>query len=371
MIDVQAAVFTGPANPLAIETLNLAGPRSGEVLVKVVATGVCHSDLKVANGSRPWPTPLVLGHEGAGIVEAIGADVTSVRPGDHVVISWMPYCGRCDACLSGHPNHCSLTKTTSYLGLMHDGTTRLSRSNGEEVFSYLATASFGNWAVVPESAAVRIRPDAPLEVVALVGCAVATGVGAVIHNAQVPVGATVAVIGCGGVGLSAVAGASLAGAEKIIAVDLNEGHLERAKKMGATEVVNGAADDVAERIKEMTRNRGVDFAFEAAGLGSTIELAYRILRPRGTAVVVGQVSKDTRITLDPFVMSDSELTVTGSNYGATVPPVDFPMLVDLYMVGRLNLDALIEGNIGITEIDSAFEALGRGATARRIVVHEH
>lgn len=368
---IEAAVFEGAAQPLSIETLNLDEPRHGEVLVKVMASGVCHSDLNVANGSRPWPAPLVLGHEGAGIVEAVGEGVTRVKPGDHVVLSWMPYCGRCSACLSGRPNHCDLSKTTSYLGLMHDGTTRMSRDDGEQVFTYLATASFANWAVVPETAAVPIRVDAPLEVVALVGCAVATGVGAVVRNAQVAVGSTVAVIGCGGVGLSTVAGAAMAGASQIIAVDLNPDHLERAAILGATQTVNGNEVDALDRIRSATPGGGVDFAFEAVGNKATIEMAYRSLAPRGKAVIVGQVGKGVEISVDPFVMSDSELTLTGSNYGATIPPVDFPMLVDMYVSGRLNLDALVEKTIALSEVNAALDALERGESARNIIVHEH
>lgn len=370
-MEITAAVFNGAKQPLSIERLELAPPKDDEVLVKVIATGVCHSDLHVVNGHRIWPSPLVLGHEGAGIVESVGVKVESLKPGDHVALSWMPYCGRCNFCLSGHPNHCELTKRTSYLGVMHDGTTRLSRSSGEEVFSYLATASFANYAVVPETAAIKVRSDAPLDRVALVGCAVATGVGAVTTNANVPAGSSVMVIGCGGVGLSSVAGAALVGASPIIAVDINDEHLERAKRVGATHIINSKTQDVVETVRAITGTDGVDYAFEAIGLPKTIELAYQSLTARGTAVVVGQVSHGATITIDPYMMSERELTITGSNYGSTIPPVDFPKLVDLYMEGRLGLDALIERSITLEEINDALDAMNRGESARAVILHQH
>lgn len=376
-MDVTAAVFRGPGKRLTIETLQLAAPSAGEVLVRVIASGICHSDLHVVNGEWSAPAPLVLGHEGAGIVEAIGDGVTGVEPGDHVILSWMPYCRRCRFCLAGRPNLCQVVEATTYNSVMLDGTTRLSMpadhpaSPNGVVHSYLATASFANWAVVPETAAVRIRKDAPLDKASLVGCAVATGIGAVTNTAKVGMGATVLVIGCGGVGLSCVSGAALAGAAQVIAVDINQANLERAEKLGATTLVNSRVDDLHTVVRDCTGGLGVDFAFEAIGLPSTIELAYEALAPGGTAVVVGQVSEGSKISIDPFVMSDREKTLTGSNYGSCRPPLDFPRIVDLYMNQRLPLEVLIERTIGIEDINSALDAMTRGESARSIILHEH
>ncbi|MFC0449923.1 Zn-dependent alcohol dehydrogenase [Rhodococcus jostii] len=369
-MDVTAAVFREPGQPLTIETLQLAGPGPGEVLVKVVASGICHSDLHVVNGEWSSPAPLVLGHEGAGIVDAVGDGVTTVSPGDHVVLSWMPYCRRCHYCLAGRPNLCALVESTAYNSVMLDGTTRLSQA-GEPVYSYLATASFANWAVVPETAAIRIRDDAPLDKVSLVGCAVATGIGAVANTARVRMGSSVLVVGCGGVGLSTISGAVIAGAGQVIAVDINDSNLERARTLGATHTLNSRTEDVLAALPGITGSAGVDYAFEAIGLPTTIELAYDALAPGGTAVVVGQVAEGKKITIDPFVMSDREKTLTGSNYGSCRPPVDFPKIVDLYMNDRLPLDSLIERTIDIGEINKAFDAMVRGETARSIIIHQH
>ncbi|MDV6271176.1 Zn-dependent alcohol dehydrogenase [Rhodococcus globerulus] len=369
-MDITAAVFREVGQPLTIETLTLAEPKAGEVLVKVMASGICHSDLHVINGEWSSPTPLVLGHEGAGIVETVGAGVTSVSPGDHVVLSWMPYCRRCEYCLSGRQNLCELVERTAYQSVMLDGTTRLT-SGDEDVYSYLATASFANWAVVPETAAIRIRKDAPLDKVSLVGCAVATGIGAVANTARVPMGSTVLVVGCGGVGLSVISGAVIAGASQVIAVDINESNLDRAKQIGATHTLNSRNVDVVSALPPITGKAGVDYAFEAIGLTETIEMAYGALAPGGTAIVVGQVAEGKTITIDPFVMSDREKTLTGSNYGSCRPPLDFPKFVDLYMNGRLPLDSLIERTIDISEINTAFDAMARGDTARTIIIHQH
>lgn len=367
MMDVTAAVFHRPGEPLTVETLQLAGPAAGEVLVKVIASGICHSDLHVVNGEWAAPAPLVLGHEGAGIVEAVGAGVTSVVPGDHVVLSWMPYCRRCVYCVAGRPNLCTLVESTAYNSVMLDGTTRLSR-RGEPVYSYLATASFANWAVVPETAAIRIRDDAPLEKVSLVGCAVATGIGAVANTARVRVGASVLVIGCGGVGLSTISGAAIAGAGIVIAVDLNDANLARARELGATHTINAGGSDVLAAVRALTGGIGVEYAFEAIGLTATIETAYEALAPGGTAVVVGQVAEGRKISIDPFVMSDREKSLIGCNYGSCQPAIDFPRLVDLYMEGVLDLDRLVARTVPLEEINEAFDAMGRGEVARTVVV---
>jgi len=363
---VRAAVFTAPRQPLEMHELDLAAPAAGEVLVRLAASGVCHSDYHVVLGEWTARPPLVLGHEGAGVVEAVGAGVTSVEAGDHVVLSWVPYCERCRYCRDGRPALCERVARTAFNGVMADGTTRLSME-GRRVYSYLATASFADRVVVAESAAVRVRKDAPLETVALVGCAVATGVGAVINTARVRPGSSVLVIGCGGVGLSVLLGARLVSAGPVIAVDRNDSALALARRLGATVTVNPDRDDLDAILAESVGADGVDYAFEAIGLAPTIEACYRAIRPGGTAVAVGMVPEGVTITIDPFSLADREKTLTGSNYGSSRPAVDFPKLVDLYMSGRLDLDAMVTRTIDLSEINDAFAAMGRGESGRSVI----
>lgn len=363
----QAAVFDGVGQPLRVQEIDVADPRGGEVLVKLAASGVCHSDFHVVKGEWDHDVPVVLGHEGAGVVEEVGPGVTTVQPGDHVVLSWVPYCGTCKYCLERKPALCPQLTETSYDGVMLDGTTRFSRE-GHPVLSYSAMGSFAEYVVVPETGAVAVRKDAPLEIISLVGCAVATGVGAVINTARVQPGDSVLVIGCGGVGLSAVMGANLISAGKIIAADVNDGALERARALGATHVINTRNQDLATVVAEIVGEDGLDWAFEAIGLKQTIEAMYDIIRPGGTAVVVGQAPEGVRISIDPLVMSDREKSLIGSSYGSCHPAIDFPRLVDLYMEGKLNLDALIARTAPLTEVNEAFDAMGRGEDGRTVLV---
>lgn len=369
MRTTKAAVLDAPGQPLRITTLDLADPARGEVLVRTVASGVCHSDYHVVLGEWSGPTPLVLGHEGAGVVEAVGVDVTAVEPGDHVVLSWMPYCRRCRHCLAGRPNLCELTARTSYDSVLLDGTTRLSE-NGEPVYSYLATASLSEYTVVPETAAIPIRKDMPLHLAALVGCAVATGVGAVLNTARVAPGSSVLVVGCGGVGLSALMGAALTSADPVIAVDRNDETLALARQLGATHTLNADRTDVLRAVRDITGSVGVDYAFEAIGLPATLELAHRATGPAGTTVVVGQVAEGATMSIDPFELSDREKRLIGSNYGSCRPPEDFPRLIDLAMRDRLDLPALIGRTIPLEDINTAFAAMSRGATGRTVVTFQ-
>jgi S-(hydroxymethyl)glutathione dehydrogenase / alcohol dehydrogenase len=366
MTDVRAAVFNAPGEPLVVQQLELAEPGAGEVSVRLAASGVCHSDYHVVLGEWSARTPLVLGHEGAGVVDAVGPGVTTVGVGDHVVLSWVPYCGHCRYCADGRPALCRRVLDTTYHGLMADGTTRLCR-DGRRVFSYLATASFAERVVVAESAAVPVRKDAPLATVALVGCAVATGVGAVLNTARVRPGSSVLVIGCGGVGLSVLMGAKLVSAGPVIAVDRSDPALELAARLGATVTVNPDRDDLDEVLREHAGPDGVDYAFEAIGLAPTIETCYRLIRPGGTAVAVGMVPEGVTITIDPFSLADREKTLTGSNYGSSRPAVDFPKLVDLYMTGRLDLDAMVTRTIGLDQVNDAFDAMSRGEAGRSVI----
>lgn len=363
-----AAVFEGVGRPLTVQTLDLAAPRAGEVLVRLAASGVCHSDYHVVRGDWTVQTPLVLGHEGAGIVEAVGDGVSHVRPGDHVVLSWVPYCGHCRYCLAGRPALCPLVQRTAFAGVMHDGTSRLSRG-GETVYSYCATGSFADLVVVPATGAVPIRRDAPLDLAALIGCAVTTGVGAVLNTAQVRAGDSVLVIGCGGVGLSAVMGAVIAGAAPIVAVDVNPAALALATELGATAVVDSREQDVEAALAELAGPDGVDWAFEAIGLKPTIELAYRSIRPGGTAVVVGQAAEGVTVEIDPFVLSDREKRLVGSSYGSSHPAREFPRMADLLMAGRLDLDRLVTRRGTLHDLGDAFDAMATGRPGRTLVVY--
>lgn len=364
---MRAAVFTGPERPIEVQELAIEAPHAHEVLVRLYYSGVCHSDYHVVLGEWTMPTPMVLGHEGAGVVEQVGEGVRDVSVGDHVILSWTPNCRRCSYCVSGQPQLCEVASATAYAhGTMLDDTTRLSLG-GDAVYSFLAVGSFAEYAVVPETGAIRIRPDMPLDKASLIGCGVMTGVGAVINTAKVPVGATVLIIGCGGVGLSAVQGAVLSSARRIIVADISDAKLELAKKLGATDTVNSARGDLLEAVRELTDGNGVDYAFEAIGLSNTIEQAYEAIRPGGTAVVVGQVAEGETISIDPYVMSDREKTLTGSNYGSSRPSIDFPKLVELYMNGKLRLDEMVSAHLPLEQVNEAFALMANGSAIRSVL----
>ena len=367
MIDVKAAVFVGPNQPLEIRTLSISDkPGPNEVLVRLAASGVCHSDLHALDGDWDTPAPLVLGHEGAGIVVAVGSEVTDVEPDDHVILSWTPSCQRCEFCVSGNPVLCQLANETAYQHVFFDGKPRL-RDGDEDVKSFLAVGSFGDHAMVPASAAIKIRKDAPLAQAALVGCAVTTGIGAVVNTARVEPGNTVLVVGCGGVGLNVVQGARLAGAKQIIVADVSEEKLELGRTFGATHTVNSRDVDLVSTVRELTGGRGVDYAFEAIGLPFTIEACYEAIRRGGTAVVVGQVADGVKISIDPFVMSDQEKKLIGSNYGSSRQSIDFPKILDLYMEGLVDLDSMVTDRIPLEGVNEAFEGMRKGQGIRTVI----
>jgi S-(hydroxymethyl)glutathione dehydrogenase/alcohol dehydrogenase len=365
---MKAAVFYAHNAPLTVEDIDIDKPKRGEVLVKVAASGVCHSDLSVINGTLPFPPPpAVLGHEGAGIVQEIDADVTSVSPGDHVILSWRPSCGKCGYCVTGRPQLCQTSSMQLLQGYLPDGTTRLHK-DALEIRHFTGVASFAEYAVVPEAGVVKIRPDVPLDAAALVGCGVMTGVGAVINTAKVTPGASVVVIGCGGVGLNVVQGAVLAGAEKIIAVDLNPQKLAWAKQFGATHLVNPADGDPVTQVLGLTDGLGADYAFEVIGRADTVVQAYHSIRPGGMAVVVG-VAKPDDMVMIPALSLLQEKTLTGSVYGSARPSVDMPKLIDLYMSKRLKLDELVTRRIKLEQINDAFEWMEKGEVARSVIVY--
>ncbi len=364
---MKAAVLREINKPLEIEDIQHGDPGPREVLVRTVAAGVCHSDLHFQNGSYPYPLPAVLGHESAGIVEAVGSDVTYVKPGDHVITCLSAFCGHCEYCLTGHMSLCQEPE----LQRAPDQPPRLAKQkNGatENVWQFLNLSSFAEYMLVHEHAIAKIREDMPMDRAALIGCAVTTGVGAVFHTARVEPGSTVAVIGCGGVGLSAINGAAIAGAARIIAVDMVPGKLELARKFGATDVVNAKDDDPVGTIQEMTGG-GVHYSFEAIGLKQTAEQAFKMLARGGTATIIGMIPVGTMIELHgpEFLM---ERKIQGSNMGSNRFRVDMPRFVELYLQGRLHLDDLISRRIKLEDVNEGMEALKTGEVARSVIMFE-
>lgn len=358
---MKAAILREAGKPMAVEDARLApvGPR--EVRIANRAVGVCHSDLHFAQGHVPFPLPTVLGHEAAGVVLEVGSEVRTVRPGDHVVGCLSAFCGHCPTCASGRINLCGTGETVRPAA----EPARLSTAAGEPLHQFVNLSAFAEEMLIHENACVAIRKDMPFDRAALLGCAVVTGAGAAINTAGVRPGQTVAVIGCGGVGLAAINGALLAGAGRIIAVDVQPSKLDLARRFGATDVVEGGPD-LSARLVEMTGG-GVDHAIEAIGLATTIEAAFAALRAGGTATVAGMTRPGEKVALDAFALL-GERRLQGSNMGSNRFPVDIPRYADLYMQGRLNLDDLIARHIALDEIDTAFAALAEGSSARSVVM---
>lgn len=364
---MQAAVFTSPQHPVEIMEVTLAGPRAGEVRVKIAAAGVCHSDLHVKRGEWDAPAPLVMGHEGSGVVTELGEGVTSLAVGDHVVLSWVPPCGECRYCKQGHEARCQKVATVvAPLGVLFDGTSRLS-VDGENIHHYLGVSSYAEEVVVPASGAIKVRDDAPLDVIAVVGCAVATGVGAVLNTAAVEPGSTVAVIGCGGVGLNVVQGAKLAGAERIVAIDVLPEKTQMALQFGATDRIDGSNGDAVKQLFELIPD-GVDYAFDAIGRTITTEQAIQMLGLGGAAVIVGLPPTGAKASFEPLVLAEADQRILGSNYGSVRPAIDIPALVDKYMDGQLKLDPLISGRRPLSEAAQALEELESGAALRTLLI---
>jgi len=366
---MRAAVLFEPNTPLQVEEVTLQEPQANEVQVRIAACGVCRSDHHVMTGATQHPLPVVPGHEGAGVVEAVGPGVTRVKPGDHVVLSWVPVCGECFYCLNGLPSQCGTSIEPLWDGVMLDGTSRLSK-DGQTLYHYTALASFAEQAVVPETCCVPVRKDAPLEVAALIGCAVTTGVGAVIRRAQVTPGSSVAVFGCGGVGLNIVQASALSGAVKVIGVDLAADKLERAVTFGATHTFNAGEADPVEAIREVTNGRGADYTFEAIGLPSVMQQAIDAARRGGTIVLVGLGPHGETISLGAGSFTRSDKILTSAYYGMADPLRDMPMYLDWYMSGKLKLEELITRTFTLDEINEAFEAMLAGETARGVIVFD-
>ncbi len=358
---MKAAVLHAPNQPLTIEDVALEKPKAREVLLRTAFAGLCHSDLHFMEGLYPTPTPCVLGHESAAVVEAVGEGVTYVKMGDHVITCLSVFCGTCPQCVTGHPNLCENTDVKMPPGAAH----RMTWKGGQHMNQFLNLSSFGEQMLVHENSMVKIDSDIPLDRAALVGCGVMTGVGAVFNAAKVEPGSTVAVIGCGGVGLSAVNGAALAGAARIIAIDRVVSKLELAKELGATDTLNVSNADPVEMVKEMTGG-GVHFSFEALGTKATAEQSFQMLRPGGTATIIGMVPFGVKIELHGYdFLRDRK--IQGTAMGGNRFRVDMPRLLDLWRQGRLKLDHLISGRIKLADINEGFAALKSGAPVRQVI----
>jgi Zn-dependent alcohol dehydrogenase len=349
-----------------VADLELAPPGPGEVLVRLHAAGVCHSDLNAIDGTAETRCPAVLGHEGAGVVAAAG-DGAGLRPGTPVVLSWLPSCGRCEECLRDLPHLCRTTWDAMAPGGLLDGTSRLSR-DGEPIYHYCFLSTFAEHAVVPARCCIPIPEGVPFEIAALVGCAITTGTGSVWRTAGVRPGDRVAVLGCGGVGLSAVLGAVAAGADPIVAVDVAEEKLEAALRLGATDAVAwaGGAEETAERVREATGG-GVDYAIEATGRTDAARAAFLSTRPRGAAVLIGIPAADAELSLPALSIPRMERRVLGSVYGSARPERDFPALLALYRRGRLPLDRLVGDRLPLEAVGDAFARLGDGGVGRIVL----
>ena len=360
---MKAAVLRAVGEPLQIEDVQIGLPGPREVLIRTVASGVCHSDLHFIEGSYKHPLPAVLGHEAAGVVEKVGSEVRTVKPGDHVITCLSAFCGHCEYCLTGHMSLCPSPDTQRG----KDEPPRLSEVGGAPMTQYLNLSAFAEHMLVHEHACTAIRKDMPLDRAALIGCAVTTGIGAITHTANVRPGDTVAVIGCGGVGLAAQNGAIIARARRLIAIDRQPSKLEMARTFGATDVVE-ATDSTAKAVREMTGG-GVHHAFEAIGLKSTAEDAFKMLRRGGTATIIGMIPPGVKVELSGVDFL-SEKTMQGSYMGSNRFPVDMPRYVDFYMQGRLKLDEMVSARLPLEKVNDAFAEMKRGEVARSVIVFD-
>jgi S-(hydroxymethyl)glutathione dehydrogenase / alcohol dehydrogenase len=364
-METRAAVFYEPHSPFVVETLQLAPPQSGEVLVQVAAAGVCHSDWHLMTGATVHPVPVVPGHEGSGVVLEVGPEVKRLKPGDHIALNWAPNCGHCFYCLNERPNLCEAYIGPLWTGTMMDGKTRLTKA-GKPVYHFSCLSCFAEYAVVPQESCVPLPPEVPLEIAALIGCAVTTGVGAVLNTAKVKPGSSVAVFGAGGVGLNIIMGAKLAGANRIIAVDLSEAKCDLALAFGATDVLI-ALPDTNDAIRHLTGGRGADYVFEAIGLPAVQEQCLDAARRGGTIVFVGVAPMGSSTNLPGAVITRQEKTIVGSYYGTANTARDFPLYADIYLSGRLDLDRLVSKRYSLDQINEAYADLLTGEIARGVI----
>lgn len=353
------------SEPLGIEAVELSGPGRGEVLVRIMAAGLCHSDLSVIEGNRPRPLPMALGHEAAGVVEVLGEDVDDLAVGDHVVMAFMPSCGHCAPCAEGRPALCEPGATANGRGELLGGGTRLS-SDGEPLHHHLGCSAFATHAVVSRRSLVKVDADLPLPIAALFGCAVLTGVGAVVNTARVRAGEPVVIVGLGGVGLAALLGAIAVGAWPIVAVDLSPDKLAMAMELGATAALDGREPDVVERVRAATGGGGA-YAFEFAGSAAAFRSAYAMTRRGGTTITAGLPPPGVEAGIDIVGLVGEERTVKGSYIGTCVPSRDIPRYIALYKAGRLPVDRLLSGTIPLEQINAGFDSLRAGTCVRLVV----
>jgi alcohol dehydrogenase len=353
------------SKPLRIAEVELDPPGRGEILVRIAAAGLCHSDLSVINGDRPRPMPMALGHEAAGIVEAIGEDVPDLVPGDHVVMVFMPSCGHCTPCAEGRPALCEPGAAANGAGTLLSGARRL-HCDGVVVNHHLGVSGFAEYAVMSRRSVVKIDRDLPLDEAALFGCAVLTGVGAVVNTAGLKPGQSAAVIGLGGVGLSSLLGAIASGARQVVAIDLSDDKLGLARQLGASDTVNARDPDAAEQVRALSGG-GVDFAFEMAGSARAMELAFKITRRGGATITAGLPPPTATLALPLVQLVAEERTVKGSYIGTCVPTRDIPRYIALYRAGRLPVDRLMSGKLSLDQINEGFDRLHDGTAVRQVI----
>jgi S-(hydroxymethyl)glutathione dehydrogenase/alcohol dehydrogenase len=361
---MKAAIFHGPNQPLTVEDVEIDEPREREVLVRTVASGVCHSDLHFVEGLYPFPAPAVLGHEAAGIVERAGSGVAQFKPGDHVIACLSIFCGTCRECLTGHPYRCS---NRGSLRRGKDDKPRLSQ-NGKLVRQFADLSTYAEKMLVHENALVKITDQIPMDRAALIGCGVTTGLGAVLKTANIEPGSSVAVFGCGGVGIAAIQGARIAGARQIIAVDQFESKLAMARRFGATHTIDATQANVLEEIRNLSEG-GVDYSFEAVGLKKLAEQCFECLRPGGTATVIGMIPVGQKVEIEGSAFL-SERKIQGSTMGSNVFRVDMPRYIDYYLQGRLNLDEMVSRRGRLEDVNDAFRAMKAGEVARTVLMFD-
>lgn len=358
---MKAAIFHGPGQPMTIEQIEVNQPQRNEVLIQTRVSGLCHSDLHFMEGKFSTPLPAVLGHEAAGVVEAIGDDVTHVKPGDHVVTCLSVFCGHCEFCVSGYQSLCSNTAVK-----LPPGKAKRLSWNGQHLNQFLNLSTFAEQMLVHENAVVKIRNDMPFDLAALLGCGVLTGYGAVVHSAKLKPGTSVAVLGCGGVGLSTIHAAKMAGAARIFAIDIDPAKLKMAQLFGATDLLDSQDSDLVAKVIETTQG-GVHYAFECIGLKSTTEASFAMLRARGVSTIVGMLPVGTKIELHGFDFL-RERRIQGSLMGSNHFRLDIPCLIEFHMQGRMNLEQLVSQKFKLEKINEGFASLARGGVARNMLV---
>lgn len=354
------------SRPVTVRDLELLGPLRNEVLIRVEAAGLCHSDLALVEGVRRPPLPIVLGHECAGSVVEVGEDVKSVRKGDRVVLSFAQSCGECVYCLSGRPTICDPGRAANYEGKLVTGGTRF-RLDGKEVHHHLGVSAFSEHIVVPASSAIPVVQDVPFEKLALFGCAIPTAFGAVFNVAKVRLGSSVAIFGCGGLGLNLVQAARIAGASQIISVDIREDKLRKAELLGATDLVDASKQDPVSEVKRLTAGRGAEYCFEATGVTRVMLQAFMATRKGGTTVILGVTSAEDRVELPTWLIMGEERLVVGSYMGSIVPRRDIPLLLNLYAQGKIRLEEVITGELRLDELNEGLDRLADGVAVRQIV----